>query len=224
MENVYNIERRIDRLDRYIRYRGLNDNRVTIDCGLSIGTLGKSRKPGKDISIKTAQAILDQYPEINKIWLINGEGEMIGTKRQTDYPTYPLIDTSKAECGKVFGLASTAKITELPFISIPGVPTDTEFFIQAAGYSMINRDEPELSIPTGSLVGLAKIAGTVLRWGEVYALSTNDGIMIKRIFPGKDGAIKCVSYNSTEYPDFEIQRSEINDIARLTCVIPIKLR
>ncbi len=224
MRDSYFIERRVDRLDRDMKYRGLNDNRVTRECGLSVGTLGKSRKPGKDISIKTAEAILEQYNEVNKIWLINGEGEMLGTKRQTDYATYPLIDTSKADCGKAFGIASSSRVSELPFISIPGVPSDTEFFIQASGYSMINKDEPELSIPTGSLVGLARIGGSVLRWGEVYALSTNDGIMIKRIFPGGEGTIKCVSYNSVEYPEFEISRSEINDIARLTCVVPIKLR
>lgn len=224
MKDFLEIERRVDRLDKYIRFRGLNDNRVTHECGLSVGTLGKSRKEGKDITVKTAQAIVDTYPELNRLWLFTGEGEMLGTAKRVDFATYPLIDTSRAECGKVFGIAASARVTELPFISIPGVPTDTEFFIQASGYSMINKVNPELSIPAGSLVGLARIQGNILRWGEVYAISTNDGIMIKRIFQGEKDTIRCLSYNADEYPEFNINRSDINDIARLTCVIPINLR
>ena len=51
-----------------------------------------------------------------------------------------------------------------------------------------------------------------------------DGIMIKRIFQGEGDKIRCLSYNSEEYPEFQINRSDIHDIARLTCVIPINLR
>ncbi len=217
--------RRVDRLDRYIKFRGLNDNKVTLESGISVGTLGKSRKEGKDITSKTAEMILDAYPEINRAWLLTGDGEMLGTKKQTGFATYPLLDTSKAECGKAFGIASTARVTELPYISIPGVPVETEFFIQATGHSMINNNNPELSIPPGSLIGLAKINTRVIRWGEVYALSTADGVMIKRVFESEDkGLVRCVSYNSSDYPDFDISRSDIYELARITCVIPISLR
>ena len=217
--------RRVDRLDRYIKFRGLNDNKVTLESGISVGTLGKSRKEGKDITSKTAEMILDAYPEINRAWLLTGDGEMLGTKKQTGFATYPLLDTSKAECGKAFGIASTARVTELPYISIPRVPVETEFFIQATGHSMINNSNPELSIPPGSLIGLAKINTRVIRWGEVYALSTADGVMIKRVFESEDkGLVRCVSYNSSDYPDFDISRSDIYELARITCVIPISIR
>ena len=219
------MERRVDRLDKYIKFRGLNDNKVTLDSGISVGTLGKSRKEGKDITPKTAEMILEVYPELNRVWLMTGEGEMLGTKKPTDFVSYPLLDVSRAECGKAFGIASTVRVTELPYISIPGVPVDTEFFVQASGHSMINKQNPELSIPTGALVGLAKITTRVIRWGEVYALSTADGVMIKRVFESEDkNLVRCVSYNSEEYPDFEIERRDIFELARITCVIPISLR
>ena len=56
--------RRVDRLDRYIKFRGLNDNKVTLESGISVGTLGKSRKEGKDITSKTAEMIFGRYPKI----------------------------------------------------------------------------------------------------------------------------------------------------------------
>lgn len=45
--------RRIDRFDKYMKVKGLNDNKVTIQLGLSVGTLGKSRKDGRDFSGKS---------------------------------------------------------------------------------------------------------------------------------------------------------------------------
>ena len=48
-----------------------------------------------------------------------------------------------------------------------------------------------------------------------------DGIMIKRVFPAEDSdQIKgASSYNSTDYPEFMIDRSDVRDVARITCVI-----
>lgn len=219
------IERRIDRLDQFCRLKNLNDNRLTHECGLSVGTLGKSRKPGKDITPKTAEAILDKYPELNRQWLLTGQGDMFGLQKSSELTSFPLIDIAKAECGKAFGVAFADSKAEFPRISLPGIPSDTEFFVQATGYSMLNREQPELSIPAGALVGLARISGNVIRWGEVYALSTNDGIMIKRILPGEtNDNIRCVSYNHTDYPEFSIAKSDIYDLARITCVIPVQLR
>lgn len=218
--------RRIDRLDQFATYKSLNDNRITKECGLSLGTLGKSRKEGKDISLNTAGRILDTYPDLNREWFLNGRGSMLLLDTTPDYTSYPLIDSSKAFCGKAAGLADAAKINDLPRIAIPGIPRETEFFIQATGHSMINPDNPELSIPPSSLVGLAKVNTGIIRWGEVYAIVTNDGIMIKRLFPDNDNpnAVKCVSYNSNEFPDFTIPSEEIKEVARITCVVPVMIR
>lgn len=58
-------------------FRGLNDNKVTVQLSLSVGTLGKSRKEGRDLSDKVIEKILNFYDEINKVWLLTGEGEML---------------------------------------------------------------------------------------------------------------------------------------------------
>ena len=38
------MERKIDRFDKYMKAKELNDNKVTVQLGLAVGTLGKSRK------------------------------------------------------------------------------------------------------------------------------------------------------------------------------------
>jgi hypothetical protein len=55
----------------------LNDNRVTLDLHISVGTIGKSRKEGRDLSQKNIEKILKFYANLNRVWLLTGEGEML---------------------------------------------------------------------------------------------------------------------------------------------------
>lgn len=72
--------RRIERFDKYMTFKGLNDNKVTVDLGLSNGTIGKSRKDGRDLSDRVIEQILNFYTDLNKVWLLTGEGEMLNKK------------------------------------------------------------------------------------------------------------------------------------------------
>ncbi len=224
-QNQNNV-RLIDRLGEYARFRNLNDARVTRDCQLAIGTLGKSRKPGKDLTRRVAEVILSTYSDLSRDWFLNGEGEMIQPRSEIDFPTYPLIDTLKAECGRPGGLSEAAMEADCPIIGIPGVPRDTDFFVQASGYSMVNSERPELSIPPGSMVGVSKMKDRrFVRWGEVYLLSTVDGFLIKRLLQDEDSDyVRCASYNKSDFPEFRLPVNEIIECGRITCVVPVYVR
>ncbi|MBL7970085.1 MAG: hypothetical protein JNL03_01085 [Prolixibacteraceae bacterium] len=71
------MERIIDRFDKYMKLKGLNDNLVTSQMSLSIGLLGKSRKDGRDLSKKMVESILEFYTDIEKVWFLTGVGEML---------------------------------------------------------------------------------------------------------------------------------------------------
>ena len=75
--------RKIDRFDKYMEAKGLNDNKVTVQLGLSVGTLGKSRKDGRDISSRLVENILNFYQDLNRVWLLTGEGEMLKAEGET---------------------------------------------------------------------------------------------------------------------------------------------
>lgn len=77
-----NTERCIDRFDKYMIYSGLNDNQVTKDAELSVGTIGKSRQENRDLSNRVLNKLLQVYPEINRVWLLTGEGQMLGGDTQ----------------------------------------------------------------------------------------------------------------------------------------------
>ena len=64
------------RLDAFMKCKGLNDNRITVQAKIAVGTIGKQRRSGKGLSYDSIVKILRTYPELNPSWFILGEGEM----------------------------------------------------------------------------------------------------------------------------------------------------
>ena len=77
------------RLDMFMAHKGLNDNRITVQCKISVGTLGKQRRSGKGLSYDSIVKILRTYRELNPTWLLLGEGKMLIHEEQ------PYISTEK---------------------------------------------------------------------------------------------------------------------------------
>lgn len=67
----------IDNFLKYMEYKHLNDNEVTTQCGLAVGVIGKAKNGRNDIGKKTIEKILATYSDLNRVWLLTGEGSMI---------------------------------------------------------------------------------------------------------------------------------------------------
>ena len=80
------MERVIDRFDAYMASMGLNDNKVTVQLNLTNGLIGKSRKPGRDLSRAVVEKILAHYPNLNGVWLQTGKGEMLVSLQEPENP------------------------------------------------------------------------------------------------------------------------------------------
>lgn len=71
----------IDRLDEYMERKHINDNQITVNCSLSVGLLGKARKEGNDLGKKAIEKILSFYQDLDRVWILTGEGCMIKTEQ-----------------------------------------------------------------------------------------------------------------------------------------------
>lgn len=71
------MERRIDRLEKYMITKNLNDNQVTKDCGLSVGLLNQAKRGKSDLGSKAIDKILSKYQDLSRVWLLTGEGPML---------------------------------------------------------------------------------------------------------------------------------------------------
>lgn len=64
------------RLEIFMKHSYLNDNRITVDTGISNGLIGKARRRGS-LSQESISKILLKYRNLNARWLLTGEGEML---------------------------------------------------------------------------------------------------------------------------------------------------
>ncbi len=219
--------RKIDRFDKYMAFKELNDNKVTIQLGLSIGTLGKSRKEGRDLSDRVIEQILNFYTDLNKIWLLTGEGKML--KDDTEIPHMevlsvgiPHIESVEAYCGPGQGFDVAIMRKECPLYNIPGME-GADFTIRARGRSMINREYPDRSVKEGDYIGCIKCHSGSIRYGEVYALATSEGVMIKVVQESdREGYILLESFNKEEgFKPFYYPVVDIHDMALVVAVASI---
>ena len=77
------MERRIDRLEKYMITKGLNDNHVTKECGLSVGLINQAKKGKSDLGGKAVEKILSKYQDLSRVWLLTGEGPMLTSSSDT---------------------------------------------------------------------------------------------------------------------------------------------
>lgn len=75
--------RKIDRLLQYLDYKGITENKATVDCGLSKGLLGQAKSGKSDLGNKTIEKVLSFYQDLSRVWLLTGTGSMlIGSENQ----------------------------------------------------------------------------------------------------------------------------------------------
>ena len=211
--------RKIDRFDKYMEAKGLNDNKVTNELSLSIGLLGKSRKENRDLSDKVIEQILNFYTDLNKVWLLTGEGEMLqggvhGTETTNIANTTPPLPVS-AQGGSLNDFVVSVKEKDCERIMSP--IKDAEYAMSVSGDSM----SPEY--PSGSQILIKRInEKAFIDWGRTYVLDTCNGTVIKRLFPteNKDRVI-CKSINP-EYPPFEVCLADVYGVYRVLMCMSLK--
>ena len=76
------MERKIDRLLEYLKFKGISENKATVDCELSKGLIYQAKTGKADIGSKAAEKIMATYAEINRSWFLLGEGSMLNTPEQ----------------------------------------------------------------------------------------------------------------------------------------------
>lgn len=219
-----------ERFTKFIEHKGLSRRKFQEMIGVSNSYIQNiSNSIGKEV----LNNISIQFPELNTVWLLTGSGEMLlKDNDDTCTPHYeelagkaiPHIDIVTASCGLPNGFSSAIMKDNCERYIIPDMP-GCDFTIRAGGRSMINRSVPERSISDRDIVGCRIVRSrSHIRWGEVYALATYDGIMIKKIEQSdQEGYITCVPFNKDEgYKPYDIPINEVYDWALVVGVVSVK--
>lgn len=183
-------DRRIDRFDEYLKYKHLSDNKVTIQLGLSNGVIGKSRKEGRDLSDRVVEQIANFYTDLNKDWLLYGEGSMFKTSKKIplydDAPTIGGYNEVVANCDQ------SARVTEW---------IDAGDWFPGATAALHHYGESMVEYPSGSILAVKRVNDPrLLVNGEHYVIETDEYRITKQIVDDGD-CIIAYSTNNEIYPD-----------------------
>lgn len=220
------MERVIDRFDSYMKYKGLNDNQVTKDLGLSNGLLGKSRNKDRDMSRRIANFATNFYTDLSSAWLLSGEGSMLVDNSVNTFSTSaPAVPSSvqeeevnrvplipfEAQGGNLDGFARNG-VTLAQCDTVNSPFKGAQFAISVNGQSMYP------NYPSGCLLFISKNMADWVEWGKVYVLDTENGIIVKQLVPSElgDEFVCCKSFNNApEFAPFNVPKSTIFGVYRV---------
>lgn len=212
------------RLLLYLKEKGLGQNKFEKIAGISNGYISHLKSsPSSDILMK----ILNASTDLNREWLMTGVGDML-IREHNEEPVIgnPIVDDFIGSLGALIGDGNVA-LTDANIrgrMSIPGLRDSSIVYLPVAGDSMIDNANPDNSIPDGAMVAVAPALLSSFRWGEVYALVTPEGVLVKKVMPGDNGHIRCESYNATKYPAFELSQDEVKSAWRVVGIVSIRYR
>lgn len=202
-----------ERILEFIKYKGLRIKQFEEICKLSNGYISSMRK---GFGTSKLENVLNRFPELNREWLLYGEGEMLKsdgkpfTEKESE-ETRPRIPYAAA-AGRLTEALSGVAEDECEQIPIVKYLPKYNFTIVAYGDSM----RPEIA--SGDEMACRTIRDkSYIQWGRVYVLDTDNGIIVKRIYDDGD-CIRCVS-NNKDYPDFRIPKNEIHSMHLLVGLI-----
>lgn len=210
-----------DRLTRFRQYKKLGQGKFEKLSGLSNGYLTQLRKaPGSE----KLQRILCAFPELNRTWLLTGEGDMLDTSCNSiedsqfsscsDLHLIPLLPVS-AQGGSLNDFVVSIKESSCEKIISP---------IKGADYAMsVSGESMAPEYPSGSQILIKRIdEKAFIDWGRVYVLDTCNGTVIKRLFPSETAEkVLCKSINP-EFPPFEVLLSDVYAVYRVLMCMSLK--
>ena len=216
------------RLKEFIGNQRISVREFERRCGLGNSFVNNI---GNTIGADKIENIIQQFPRLNRSWLMFGEGDMLTEENSTPARInvengIPYYEVENFECGMPGGFGKALeKSNPDGYFNFPWIKNDgSTFCVKAHGNSMVNYEDPIHSISHGSFIALRRNTVSAIQWGEVYALATADGYIIKKLMPSeREDCVRCVSFNSDEYPPFDLPYNEIFDYAIVVGVATINL-
>lgn len=210
-----------ERIKQILRENSITESSFSKEIQMKQQTVNRQLKGESLLSSSLVESFLNTFPYVSSEWLLRGKGEVY-LSELAEADGIPFYDRA-IECGTPADFNACIEADKADGrIMLPNIQGD--FALVAHGDSMVDAEHPDRSIPSGAIVVLRKVdEAAFIRWGEVYALATRDGFVIKRIMPLDGDNIECHSLNSVDFPPFRVCKSDIFGFARVVAVVNYRL-
>ncbi len=194
------------RLLTFLRSQGVKNAEFCRMLGVSPAYINAMRKSlPEDKVVK----ICELFPNLNRDWLMYGDGEMLAAESPEFYAYdeeeywVPLLP-ARATAGSIQAYSDPVTLNQCERIRVPVKGVD--FAIQISGDSM----EPEFF--HGDTLMIKRInERSYIPWGNPMVIDTNNGVMVKTLYPGNDRSEETITAKSLNprYPPFSIPTSDV---------------
>ncbi|MCM1491270.1 MAG: S24 family peptidase [Muribaculum sp.] len=210
--NNYDLNTVKGRLMTYLKFKRISQVEFCRSIDVASTYIAVMRK---SISTEKVNRIVAQYPDLNREWLLYGEGDMLLTENQDPKDILhsagylvPLLPVN-AFAGNISAWSQTIMDRDCEKVVSPIQGVD--FAIRISGDSM----EPDFK--DASLILIKKIDdNSFIPWGHPMIIDTINGVFFKNVFPSERGQryIEARSINS-KYPPLTIPLDSVFGLYRL---------
>lgn len=170
------------RLEAVILWSNMTTNYFARHIGLSRGeNLYQIKRGNNGISLKLAERITSFFPEIDKLWLLTGEGEMF-TTAHTKIKTIPFFDLDVERLPQ-----SIDSLERSASMVIPMIDCDFAAIYRGAAIGT--------ELPTNTLVLLKQIEIEEIKGGKLHLVFTEERAYLRRA--ALDDKEQCVRLEAT---------------------------
>lgn len=204
-----------ERILAFIEKMGLTKAQFEKNAGLSNGFVDKS---GDNSRRSSLDKISTAYPQLNMVWLLTGEGEMlnVAAPQQSLASIQPIKNYTKGVPYYNVDFLGGFDLIFNDSTVIPEYLIDFRDFNRATCWCNITGHSMEPEINHGDIIALREISDfSFIPYGEIYAIVTTSGMRtIKRIGPSSDP--DCYALIPTnKSPEYGVQEIPKTSIMRL---------
>ncbi len=214
-----------ERLLQIIEHEKISVSQFERRSGLSNGYIKNIRK---SISTDKLDGILRAFPDINRDWLIRGEGDMI-SESTTDPPQVVHVNQNMngilvydidATCGKQSRDMDFTDDIVIGSIDLPNISRDCKI-IRANGDSMTPK------ICDGNWIAIREIYDfDDVFYGQIYVVVTNEYRMIKyvRKYEQDEQNYFILRSDNPNYDDITIRKDKIRKMFIVENILSVKIQ
>lgn len=192
------------RIEAVIKWANMSINYFARHIGLARGeNLYQIKRGNNGISLDVAERIVSKFPQIDKLWLLTGEGQMFSDKklRGVQIPYYH-YDPEQS-------VSELATLEPESYLLLPMLQ-QCDFAMCYTGRAMGG------VIPTESVVLFRTIDRSMIIPGDIYLIRTPRMSMLRIVRTTPDeNRLRLVPGDKENYDDVMVDISDVTDIYKL---------
>lgn len=192
-----------ERLEAVIHWTGLSTHAFAMEIGLKRSeNLYRIRREKNGISKKLAEIIGNRYKEINTVWLLTGEGDMLKSLDGSDDEQKVINCYERLNYNVINDLAT----------AVPTFKIESSIFSRSDFGVRVDDHAMSPTVPHGSIVILKRGKKNFIVYGQMYYIVYNGTCLLRCVKKTDEEDKVLLKAVNPEYDDILIEKKNIEHL------------